>query len=211
MPSDALPAALTQRSAPAEIKSALHAHLRLIVDKPITTRMLLELEQAASLASKLLIVSGDPRAMNLGRQRGAMGMPYEGAEVIGPADLEVSPIAPGGFGGPLAPAAFGMPENFGSEALRNLVADMQKPKIRDLLDALENAEGLARRCSDDDKEYYKRLVMRLRAQVDALTGEDLPTIGEIDAEFEDDKVNSERKPYEPPRVESRNLSPKKES
>ncbi len=58
MPSDHsdTPAALAKRSAPEPLKTALHAHLRSIVEKPITTRMLLELGQAASLASLIAMI-----------------------------------------------------------------------------------------------------------------------------------------------------------
>lgn len=191
-----VPAALTQRSAPEPLRLALHAHLKSVAEKPMTTRTLLELGQAASLASKLLVVSGDPRAATFG-PRGGMGgmMGPDYGEVIGPNDLDgLTPISPGGGGfgqiAPLAPAPFGMGENFGAEALRNMIADMQKPKLSDLMRSLEDAEHLfheSRKATDEEgKNYYRKVVTKLRAQIDDLLGADE---GKIDAEFEEDSCS----------------------
>jgi len=162
MPSDdSIPFALA-RSAPETLRDALHAHLRSVVDKPLGTRMLLELEQAASLASKLLIISGEPRAMPLGRRGGGggmvMGMDYQ-PDVVSPLDFA--------DGVPAVPAAFGASENFGAEALRNLISGLQQPKLRDLLDSLETAERMLGRCPAADKPHYTKLVRQLRAKVSA--------------------------------------------
>lgn len=169
------PAALAKRSAPEPIRQALHEHLRAIVDKPLTTRTLLELEQAASLAGKLLVVSGDPRAMALPRRGGMGNMGYIGGpefgDVLGPVDLDAPP-----GGGPLAPAALGMGENFGAETIRNMIADMHKPKLSDTMRALDDAEHLLDRAkTPESKAFYEKLVTKLRAQAEELTGGDEPS------------------------------------
>ncbi len=165
--------------APDALRVALREHLVSILQGELTPRMLLELEQAAGLAHKMLIVSGDQRAIRHARNGigGGYGLGPSAADVLGPFDLD--PPSPGGIpslnpgfgidgGGPLAPAALGMGENFGAEALRNLIAGFNQPKLGDILRSLESAEAL----EADNPGKYTHLVEKLRAQADAHLKED---------------------------------------
>lgn len=166
LPKDDLPAAMAQRSAPETLKTALHEHLQAIVRKPLSARMLLELGQAAELAGKLLVVSGDPRAIPLGRGHNDLGGFGVNGGVIGPYDLDMVqpiPVTGVGMGSALAPAAFGAPENFGAESIRQMVADLGRPKLRDLIASLGEAEHLLKR--NPDSKFYQKLVEKLQSQV----------------------------------------------
>ncbi len=187
-----MPSAVRKRQgAPDAIKDALKAQLQAVLEKPLTAKMLTELSQTAELAHKMLIVAGEPRAIRNRRGRGAGDMLSSGygggggmMDVIGPDDDS---------DGPLAPAPFGVGENFGAETLRNLVADANKPKLPELMRSLGIAQGLlddARKVRDKsgietaahtnalaDIEKKERWVEQLQLQIDeTLAGSAEPAV-----------------------------------
>jgi hypothetical protein len=155
------PAALRQTQAPEPLKDALKAQLQLVLDKPLSTRMLLELSQTAELAHKLLIVAGDPRPMRK-RHRGNMMLGNVGlgagslGDVIGPEEYEdLDPV----------PAPFGMQENFGAQALQNMVAEAGRPKLPELIRSLGMAQDMLTEQLEKDPEKLKQRTVDMERRV----------------------------------------------
>lgn len=157
-PSPADAAALQSTSAPDELREALKAQLQSVLERELTPRSLLELEQLAGLAQRMLIVSGDPRALAK-RRRGGVGIMAAGYGTLNPAYDAIGPEDTGELGGAMAPAPFH--ENFGAESIRHMVAAAEKPKINELFAALEIAQKL---------EGAEDHVRRLKGQIDERLG-----------------------------------------
>lgn len=167
LPSPANAAALQNTKAPDQLRAALKAQMQAVLDRDLSPRSLLELEQLAGLAQRMLIVSGDPRALNHKRGRHGQGIIGAGYGVgmggLNPAYDAIGPDDLDGLAAPMMPASF--QENFGAEAIRHMVAKDEKPKLNELFAALEIAQKI-----DGGEDHVKRL----KAQID----ERLPSGGE---------------------------------
>jgi len=166
---------------PSALMEALRAQLRSILDKPLTPRSLLEMEQTARLSRELLIVGKMPEAKRTGYPGSIMSPMLMGGDT---ASYEQSSAS---FPYVTSPQS----ETFGVSMIRELVAklpELMKPKevvYRESAASLIDAITAARDAKMDD------VVQKLKAKLDALLEpEPQPTISTVASNFIEPKAST---------------------
>jgi len=163
---------------PSALMEALRAQLRTILDKPLTPRSLLEMEQTARLSRELLIVGKMPEAKRTGYPGSIMSPMF-----LGDTASYESSAAPY--------VSSPQSETFGVSMIRELVAklpELMKPKevvYRESAASLIDAITAARDAKMDD------VVQKLKAKLDALLEpEPQPTISTVASNFIEPKAST---------------------
>lgn len=136
------------------LKAAFKAQLSALIEKPLTARSLLSLEQTARLAREVLAIGKDSRAISRQQPMGYMDDSAYG--------VPVSPLSPGELiQGPNPYRA----ETFGATMMRELIAAAQefrkpKPTALELVIAIDEAH----------KRNMTEHEQVLRAELDSLLG-----------------------------------------
>lgn len=147
---------------------ALRVQLRTILDRPITARMFLELEQTARLARSLFVLSQMPDTKTAGLEHIGSPMLSEGLSPMLGSSLGYS------YGSMYGSSLTASPqtETFGATMVRELVAALpalMKPKetvVRESASSLVDAIAAARENKLED------VAIKLKAKLDALLAEE---------------------------------------
>jgi len=160
---------------PTALMEALRAQLRTILDKPLTPRSLLEMEQTARLSRELLIVGKMPEAKRTGYPGSIMSPMF-----LGDTASYESSAAPY--------VSSPQSETFGVSVIRELVTklpELMKPKEVESAASLIDAITAAREAKMDD------VVQKLKAKLDALLEpEPQPTISTVASNFIEPKAST---------------------
>jgi len=157
--------------APEALIRALQDQLKAIVEKPLTAKTLKELEQTALLSRQMLIVSGAPGAMKNQRRRGiGLGM-ADDFDIVG--------------GDGMDDGSFMGAENFGAAAIRELVAQKNKPSLVRQVEALATAKdaGFTKIAEKLERDILEEIEpAKVELGVDPLSAEEHELLDQVERE-----------------------------
>jgi len=157
--------------APEALIRALQDQLKAIVEKPLTAKTLKELEQTALLSRQMLIVAGAPGAMKNQRRRGiGLGM-ADDFDIVGEDGMDDG-VSMGA-------------ENFGAAAIRELVAQKNKPSLVRQVEALATAKdaGFTKIAEKLERDILEEIEpAKVELGVDPLSAEEHELLDQVERE-----------------------------